>query len=131
MCDQCKDKAKAWLKGTRNVSFWQKQLQRLIASQAFLQVVHTAHAELRVRERSISDSNILEVILHGDVIHVWNGEMLMFGYVKTAPKTYRPLHVVIRLDALSLIVITAYDPRTQAWKWSQDYRRKVCFKQKA
>lgn len=92
-----------------------------------------AHPEQRLYERAVSRSDVDALIAAGDVIRRYTDDeghvrLLILGWVKTAPKRYRPLHMVTVVVAPDEVhVATVYDPRTRPWQWSPEYDRQVCW----
>lgn len=81
------------------------------------------HAHLRMRERGISEEEVLEVILTGEVIEYYHDAKpypacLIFKSVKG-----KPIHVVCALSLEEIgFLVTAYIPSLD--EWESDYRRR-------
>lgn len=81
------------------------------------------HALERQIERSISETEIEEAILNGEIIEEYpkdkySPSCLILGYNKKGS----PLHIQCSLEPMW--VITCYDPSEQKEKWSDDYRKR-------
>src|SRR5699024_1106366 len=134
-CSKCvnKRRKKAEIKD-KHYDKWQEMLdvfmERYENKQAGL--VYHSHFEKRSFERVINSKHVLDVLYEGEVIdrHFRFGEerFIVMSYVKTAPKVYRAIHLVISpLDEYRWIVITAYSPESQPWKWNEFLDERVCF----
>lgn len=91
------------------------------------------HAAERQSLRAIGDVELEAVIECGEVCQTsfeqWGGRMLISGETDQG----RPLHVVMEfswppkgIQMWEWEVITCYDPRTEPWRWSQDFKQQVC-----
>ena len=81
----------------------------------------TAHVLLRFQQRSISYTEIKEVIMNGEIIEDYPEDYpypscLIFGYTVHN----RVLHVVVGMSEDKLWLITAYQPNPE--QWSEDFR---------
>jgi hypothetical protein len=91
-----------------------------------------AHAEARQVSRSIRRQDVEEVLLCGQPIEMVafgprGGRLILLGETERG----RPLHLVCefpspRQGAWGWRVVTVYDPRTEAWRWSPDFSRRTC-----
>ncbi|MEC2133440.1 DUF4258 domain-containing protein [Brevibacillus centrosporus] len=139
MCDVCKNKSESWIKKQeRSLPAAEQSLEefreKFEIRQATLSIL--THAQERQVYRSFSLGQIREAVMNGYPIqrsfHTAIREcriVIMFRY-KTAPRTYRPMHCVVRYfqdNPKHWEVVTVYDPRSQAWKWDSTFCQRVCF----
>lgn len=88
------------------------------------------HFIKRSNERSISSKDVKEVLDNGWVIErnqtaEKGAAIVVMCYVG---KFYRPIHVVLCIVSPNVwVAVTAYDPRSHAWKWSKTFDERVCF----
>ncbi|KRG13389.1 hypothetical protein ACA29_08515 [Lederbergia galactosidilytica] len=111
----------------------QKELDDFISdtSSGRAKVRFDKHFHKRSLERSISVHDVKDVVWYGWVIErnktAKSTSILILGYVG---RNYRPLHVVF--DTLNenewvAVTVTAYDPNSHAWKWNENFDKRVCF----
>lgn len=88
------------------------------------------HADKRQFERTVSNSDMKDVILHGWVMErnidfeSQAVRLVILGY----SKTYRPIHVVTEiLNEREWEIITVYSPESKGYKWSKDFDERICF----
>lgn len=94
----------------------------------------SSHALERQVDRSIAGPQIVEAIKNGWAIERrQQGDevtVTLLYHLRVSPRVYRPLHVIAVFHTLSSFkwtVKTVYDPRSEAWKWSEDFQGRVCF----
>ena len=92
---------------------------RLMASAK--QIVWTEHLALRLRERNIKRSDIIECIQNGEIIEQYPDAYpypacLIFAIIKNN----NPIHTVAGIGDNKLCIITAYYPTLD--KWEVDYK---------
>jgi len=99
-----------------------------------VQILVSRHGNKREFERCISHREIMQVIEEGYPIEFQgynrdSMDILMMSYVKIGKKNYRPLHVAIAVDKNyeTVIVKTAYDPRTREWQWEKNYQKRLFY----
>lgn len=91
------------------------------------------HAAERQSLRAIGDAELEVVIECGEVCQVSfeqrGGRMLICGETDQG----RPLHVIMEFSwpprgnqMWEWEVITCYDPRTEPWRWSEDFKQQTC-----
>lgn len=96
-------------------------------------IAYTAHAIQRLDERGISQTLVEEALAEGEVIEEYDtseeARYLVchdFGGEKAEVPPRIIYHVVAADQAHGrTVVITAYDPRTQANRWSDDYKTRL------
>src|SRR5699024_5531974 len=118
----------------KNQESWQHQLDTFIKhyENKQAQLVYHTHFEKRSLERVINTNIVKSVLFEGEVIDRQSrfGEerLVVMSYVKTAPKVYRSIHLVVApLDEKRWVVITAYSPESQSWKWNEFLDERICF----
>ena len=84
----------------------------------------TEHAGKRLVKRSISPDEVIQVLLHGQIIEYYEDDYpfpscLIFSMIGT-----RPLHVVCSIGNGQLFIITAYEPDPTEWDTTFTKRRK-------
>lgn len=94
----------------------------------------SSHALGRQVDRSIARPQIVEAVKEGWAIERrQRGDevtVTLLYHLRVSPRVYRPLHVITVFHTFSPLkwtVKTVYDPRSEAWKWSEDVQRRVCF----
>lgn len=137
MCDcknpqECKRKLDKWKSNQlkflpTGVTEHENFLKKLKGNIATVEM--DAHFMKRSKERAVSLSEVLSVIDNGWVIErnqtVGKASIVLLGYVG---KNYRPLHIVVnQLSDNKWLIITSYDPRTHAWKWTDSFDERKCF----
>lgn len=92
------------------------------------------HASGRQLDRSFSKPQIAEAVKYGWAIERrWMGEevtITVMYHLRVSARVYRPIHVIAVFHKTSpnkWTVKTVYDPRSEAWKWSEDFQRRICF----
>lgn len=88
----------------------------------------TKHVAIRMIERNIAAFRLEDAIgddepeIIADYPEDSRGaSCLILGYTKTG----QPLHARIGYSSSVPVLISAYDPRTQPYKWSDDFRRRI------
>lgn len=137
MCDcknpqECKRKAEKWKANQSKFLPTGEQehenfLKKLKGNTATIET--DAHFTKRSQERAVSTSEVLSVIENGWAVErnqsVGKASIVLLGYVG---KNYRPLHVVVnQLSDSKWLVLTCYDPRSHAWKWTETFDERKCF----
>ena len=84
----------------------------------------TEHVGKRLIKRSISPDEVIQVLLHGQIIEYYEDDYpfpscLIFLMIGT-----RPLHVVCSIGNGQLFTITAYAPNPTEWDTTFTKRRK-------
>jgi len=86
------------------------------------EIKFTGHALWRMFERSISVDDVVSVVVSGEIIAEYPGDLpfpscLVLGFVKS-----RPMHVVAAKDKSNetCYIITAYPPDPS--QWNADFR---------
>lgn len=87
-----------------------KSLQELCE---YRKIKWSAHAAARIQERGISRNDVINCIMHGEIIEDYptdfpNPSCLIFGYAVDG----NVIHIVVGSDGDSLYIITAYFPNT-------------------
>lgn len=88
------------------------------------------HADRRCLWRCISRARLRSLVLYGEVIYCSSGHragecgrLLMLFWDEG-----RPFHAVLVMrETEPWVVKTVYRPSTRPWRWSPDWRRKLCF----
>lgn len=136
-CSSCAEKASKHARiMNKNLEKYEKWLEsfQVALEEGDAKVLMTHHESKREVYRAFSRNSVLNAIKNGWAIEGYskgNGvyDFTILYHLQTAPKTYRPVHVCCSLDskANKLYVMTVYDPRSHAWKWSKTYDARVCF----
>jgi len=99
------------------------QIQTLVSSG---KIVWTEHVALRLRERGIKRSDLIECIMSGEIIEQYPEDTpypscLVLGVCEAG----KPIHIVVGLNVgIMCCMITAYRPDSD--KWEVDFKiRKV------
>lgn len=129
---ECKRKRDRWEElQERFCPMGQKELDAFIANakNGTSKVRFDKHFHKRSLERCISEFDVKEVVSYGWVIErnktSKSTSIVILGYVG---RDYRPLHVVFDIVSDNMwVAVTAYDPKTHAWKWNDHYDKRVCF----
>lgn len=92
-------------------------------------------ASLHFRDRGIlrcfADKDIANAIRSGYVIERQKDAWLINSSIKIGEKKYRPIHVAVIIQEEAILVKTAYDPRSNPWKWDNAYTKRVCWCKKS
>ena len=88
----------------------------------------TEHAHKRCVYRAVSTVDVVKVFKEGQAIEYSPGKSMcitLMGYTREN----RPIHIVLAsvADKKDWKIVTVYDPRTEAWRWEENYTKKVCF----
>jgi hypothetical protein len=136
-CTICTDKAiKHADSMEKNIEKYERYFEQFqdTLSEGDAEVLLTNHENKREVFRAFSRSKILEAIQNGWLIEAFakgnqSYDVIIIYHLQVGHKMYRPVHVCGILDAKNnkLIVKTVYDPRSHAWKWSDNYEKRVCF----
>ena len=88
-------------------------------------------SEDRMLERAVSQGDIRRALRDGIVIHrdPYEGRehFLVLAWVPIRKKVWQPLHIAGYWYRGEVKVITVYDPRTEAWMWTPEFDRRVCW----
>jgi len=81
-------------------------------------IIFRIHAVQRMFERRVPVEAVRHVLLSGEMIEDYSGDMPDPGRLLSAKRGQRPLHVVIaeNTKAGELVVITVYEPDPAHWK---------------
>ena len=90
-----------------------KHIQKLAKEEALL---ITGHCSDRMEERNISYYEILDCLLHGEIIEEYDDSCLMLRFLSIN----RVIHVVVAPYPDILVIETTYIPNDE--KWESDYR---------
>lgn len=129
---ECKRKRKRWEElQQRFCPLGQKELDRFLekVEKGKAKVVFDKHFQKRSLERSISEIDVKEIISYGWVIErnktAKSKSIVLLGYVG---RNFRPLHVVFDMVSDDLwVTVTAYNPKSHAWKWNDRFNKRICF----
>lgn len=95
-------------------------------------IAYTAHAVQRLDERGISQSIVEEALEHGEIIERYDtaeeARYLLHYRFEGRNENLPPMiyHIVAADQAHGrTLVVTAYDPRTQSDRWSDDYKTRI------
>ena len=83
------------------------------------------HALSRMLERSIESGEVIEALLTGEIIKVYEQDKPLSSYlIMGYTKKHTPLHINLAIDAIDemLWIITVYRPDKKLW--SADYKRR-------
>lgn len=85
------------------------------------------YVQQRLRERSIRPDELEAALLdpHAEVVEDYPEDVRGHTCLVLGRSVGRPLHVVLTVPPRPLFVITAYDPRSQAYKWDGEFRRRL------
>jgi len=125
-CAFCEERARCW------AALQERLLPAAEAAYArFLrqkkEILWSAHAEGRLFFRCLAKRDVLKALEDGVVVEAQGRTVLVFTSIR-AGRAYRPLHVVLSLDAPGrATVVTVYDPRSEAWRWDASLTRRVCW----
>ena len=80
-------------------------------------IVMTSHANTQCTERIINSSDILEALLHGEIIEDYPNDYpypscLMLAFLKP----HKPIHICCGVGEGKIYIITAYYPTTEIWE---------------
>ena len=106
--------------GRRGADDFLNRIRRAFAEGRY---VVRLHARVRMRERGITDEEVFNTIMHGDVIEYYPDAepypaCLILGFVGE-----RPIHVVCALSPEGVaFLITAYIPSPE--RWEPGFRRR-------
>jgi hypothetical protein len=88
------------------------------------EIVFRVHAVQRMFERSITEADVRQIVLTGEVIEDYPTDWpypskLMLGW-----QLHRPLHVVAayNTDKAQIVIVTVYQP--DPTQWTPDFRRR-------
>ncbi|MDP5276174.1 DUF4258 domain-containing protein [Chengkuizengella axinellae] len=91
------------------------------------------HAAVRGLERSFNNKHILEALLNGFVMEYYyeakskQYQCLICYFLKLSPGVYRPVHIAVQMQSNDhLFVKTVYDPRSNPWKWNENFTNRIC-----
>ncbi|MBM7715368.1 hypothetical protein JOC94_002355 [Bacillus thermophilus] len=129
---ECKRKRERWEElQQRFCPLGQKELDRFLEKikKGKAKVVFDKHFQKRSLERSVSEIDVKEIISYGWVIErnktTKSKSIVLLGYVG---RNFRPLHVVFDMVSDDLwVVVTAYNPKSHAWKWNDRFNKRICF----
>ena len=101
-----------------------KELQALAAATS--NIVMTSHANAQCTERLIDSSDILEALLHGEIIEDYPNDYpfpscLLLSFSKSG----KPTHVCCGIGDGKIYIITAYYPTTEKWEDDMKTRKAV------
>ena len=82
------------------------------------QLVFRIHAIRRMVLRSITASDVREVLTHGEIIEAYPDDTPYPSRLVLGWRGSRPIHVVAadNMDADETIIITVYEPGTDQWE---------------
>ena len=80
----------------------------------------TTHALSRMRERKISSDIVINAILSGEIIKLYQDDKPFPSCLVFNMDSAAPLHVVVSTDRINVYVITAYQPILD--EWENDYK---------
>jgi hypothetical protein len=110
------------------------KLKEVYATKGLSCLGFSKHAQQRMLERAISETELRTIIFDGDIIEYHQNEfgttkMVVWGHIRISSKKYRPLHIILkkRANDSKYSVVTLYDPRTEAWRWDENYTKRICF----
>lgn len=129
---ECKDKRQKWIeKAEKFVQYGEQELEifvgKLAKGQAMV-LLEDKHFKKRYIERAVSNKEVLDTIMSGWCIErsktKGSAVLCILGYTEKN----RPLHVIVtQITETKWCVVTAYDPRSHSWKWSENFDQKICF----
>ena len=137
MCDheECKQKQKQWLRGTKDLEGKEQDLKNLLNSH---ELAWSLHSEIREDQRRIPARQSTEAFREGfclhfsiyhDPKHGLTQKWLWMGYAKVGTGLYRPLHLPILYNVTTglLQVGTVYDPSSKPELWNEDFTIRQCW----
>ncbi|MBI4362716.1 MAG: DUF4258 domain-containing protein [Euryarchaeota archaeon] len=86
---------------------------RKLASEG--RVVFRHHARIKMRDRGIYINDILDILLHGEVIEVYPRRKPYPGCLLYHKVGGRPLHAACTLPRGKVVVVTVYEPDASRW----------------
>jgi|GEM_PF-6674335 hypothetical protein len=98
----------------------------------------TNHGETRQTERCLSLSTIRSLVSE----EAWPFEyykntfgtekLSLIGWIKIGEGKYRPIHIILKKAPNTTLwkIVTIYDPRTEEFKWGNNYQDRKCFCEK-
>lgn len=105
-----------YLQGQRELEALKKQITR---------VYITAHAQIQIKRRKLTALDIKRAFKNALLVERQEGHGRPIWLVLVMFNN-RPVHLVIsKTGKHKLIVITAYDPSREPWRWTSDYRRRA------
>lgn len=116
----------------RNDDLLEVIVDKLSNEEEYFALDYSTHAKQRSFERLISEDEVESVIMNGWSIDSQKDSLYttitVLSHVKRK-KNYIPVHVVIAIDKTKshAKVITAYYPKSQPWKWNEDYDQRICY----
>lgn len=129
-CLICKERAEGHQK---NQIPWLEKGDALLAEAVArgTKAIWSVHYRKRAAYRCFAGSEIAAAIENGFVIErqfretdtVW----LIGSNIKTGYKKYRPVHIAVIFEQDAILVITAYDPRSENWRWDSTFCKRVCW----
>jgi len=89
-------------------------------------VLFTSHAlnQMNLTDRMIMKEEVIEIILHGQVIEEYLDDPRGKSYLICSAKPGRTIHVVCAPKTEYLAIITAYIPTLDKWETNMRCRRK-------
>lgn len=129
----CKIKHNRWKRNQNKfIPVGEKEHERYLQnySKNKAETIFSTHYKIRSYQRSINSADLTDILKYGWVI-----ERTRMGYLQEVyltvlgyTKRKRPFHVVFGVNSDHIwTVITAYTPRNDVSKWSEDYQERVCF----
>lgn len=89
------------------------------------QIIFSGHAVMRMYERSIQTSEVIQVVRHGRIIREYTDDKPFPSFLIMGSSPERILHIVIAYDIHNArcIIITVYEPDPDLWNGSFENRR--------
>lgn len=92
-------------------------------------IVYTTHATQQIDQRGLWQKSIEMALANGEVIEEYKTDeeaRYLMHWVDDHGQYPTPIHVVAADQAEGrTVVITAYDPRSQPDRWSDDYKTRL------
>jgi hypothetical protein len=89
----------------------------------------TAHAQKRCVFRAFSETIDIEKVLKNGWVIDYNPGSPTYITIMGYARQNRPMHIILGSDKTVRYwkIVTVYDPRTEEWRWSENYTKKICF----
>ena len=98
----------------------------------YANVYFTKHAQVRMVERAVSQTELFTILELGYVIdYKRDSKLIIMGWIKLDEKRYRPIHVLLKINKIKDQyygnIITLWDPRYSSHLYNETLERRICF----
>lgn len=131
----CAQRAESWAHYQQeNLSRGEELLEELREMRSSQKgwIRNTIHEEKRKTDRCISETEIRHLIDRDAwPFEYYNGhgveKLGLIGFLKFG-KSYRPIHIILKRNVGERwYIVTVYDPRSENFRWADNYQLRVCF----